>query len=215
MGTTCCALHLLRGNKSADDVADAWIRQMQADGYRLALPEQSGQRVVFVIDPPESPWITLWEEGEMAQAPWLHNLRPAVRRLAKAANCTVLAAQVLDSDMSVCLLRLPGGAENLLVRGIADEYDCEPDEGAGDAAFWQEQFSLSGEERAKLEAFWAEDYVCEEERLFDLAQLLHIAPEQLLPFPEQIGFPQGCSVRILRFCAGRAPGKILRFPGHG
>jgi len=208
MGMTCCATHILRGGKSLDELEADIRKAVEAD--LLPSPPGCNERTFYLIAPPQSPWATLWEDAEHAQSPWLHNLRPAVQAIAKTTACTALAVEVVDSDFCVCLLCGPNGTEDLLIRGLADEYDCEPGEGRGDLDFWQRQLGLSAEGRAALADIWEE--AGDEDGLFDIAQLLGIHFEQLFPFPAQVDFPPESAVRILRFGGARAPGKVIQFP---
>jgi len=205
---TCCATHILRAGKSLDELETDIRRAIAAD--LLPSPPGCNERTFYLIAPPQSPWATLWEDAEHAQAPWLHNLRPAVRAIAGTTACTALAMEVVDSDFCVCLLCGPDGAEDLLVWGLADDYDCVPGEGHGDLDFWQSLLHLSAEDRAALARIREEAE--DEDGLFDIAALLGIHFEQLFPFPAQVEFPPEFAVRILRFGQdGRR--KILRFPG--
>jgi len=212
MGMTCCATHILRAGKSLDAL-EADIRKAVAAGL-LPSPPGHNERAFYLIAPPRGPWATLWEDAEHAQSPWLHNLRPAVRAIAKTTACTALAAEVVDSDFCVCLLCGPDGAEDLLVWGLADDYDCEPGEGDGDLDFWQSLLRLSAEDRDTLARIWeeADNEFSDEDGLFDIAKLLGIHFEQLFPFPAQVDFPPDFEMRILRFGGARAAGKIIRFP---
>ncbi|MCL2300321.1 MAG: hypothetical protein FWC27_09285 [Firmicutes bacterium] len=208
MGMTCCATHILRGEKSPDAL-EADIRRAVA-AELLPMPPGCNDRTFYLIAPPQSPWATLWEDADYAQSPWLHNLRPAAHAIAEMTGCTALAAEVVDSDFCVCLLCGPDGTEDLLVRGFADEYDYEPGDGQGDLDFWQSLLRLSAQDRAALAGIWEEAE--DEDGLFDIAALLGIRYEQLFPFPAQEEFPPEFEVRILRFGGRRAAGKIIQFP---
>ena len=211
MGTTCCATQILRGGKSLDELETDVRKAMAAD--LLPTPPGYTQRTLYLLAAPQSPWATLWEDAEHAQAPWLHNLRPAVRAIASMTARTALAVEVVDSDFCVCLLCSPDGAEDLLIRGLAEEFDCAPDAGGGNLALWQSLLGLSNEDCAKLKRIFEEDCGGDEDCLFDMAEVLGIHFAQLLPYPEA-GFPPEFEVRILRFGQGGGR-KALRFPGGG
>ncbi len=214
MGMTSCAMHVLRAGKSMDELENVLTAIMKAEGYVPAPSAQPAEHTYYLICPQQGRWITLWKDDEMSQSPWLRDLMPAVRQLAKAADATVLAMEAVDSDICVCVLCSPGKAEDLVVRGFADDYDCEPDEGQGDAALWQDVFGLSDSERRRLEQIWQMDCVCEEERHFDMAEMLGIHFEQLFPCPDQCEFPSDFDVRRLCFSEERSRGKVIQFPGR-
>ena len=212
MGMTKCSTQILLGRKSMDEL-EADVRRIMMTDILPKPPWADAGRTFYLLAAPRSSWATLWEDAEDAQSPWLHNLQPATRGLAEATGCTVLAMEVVDSDVAICLLGHPGGEDDLLVRGLADDLDCEPGEGKGNLAFWRSLLGLSKQNAKALQKIWGKRYVCQEGRLFAIAELLGIDSEQMFPWPGEEEFPPDFDVRILRFGGRNGRGKLLRFPG--
>lgn len=212
MGRTFTCAYL----KPKDDTGSTLQARLKAKLLREGFEpsEEPAERWLALLTTEGSPWCFLLDSDTALDAPNAPELRKAARKMAKATDCDVVSAEVLDSD-AMAMVFCGGGAEDIVVCGLADGYGnlgCGPRTGKGKPALWQEFFGLTPEQTNSLSALWRKHYDFAEAQLDDILTLLGLdaAGTDLYPEePEESELPEGRTLEVLHFCAKQKPFEII------
>ena len=120
MGRFFTCAYLKPKDETGSPLQERLAAKLLHEGFEPS--EVPADRWLALLSTKGSPWCFLLDSDTALDAPNAPDLRKAARKMAKATDCDVVCAEVVDSD-AMAVLFCGGGVEDIVVCGLADGYD--------------------------------------------------------------------------------------------